>query len=371
MSDGPREPGPGGDGAAPREPWEDEARRGHSDQTVRIDRPGQGDLVDAEGPYEEEVTAYRRPGSARPRGPEPETGEGGNRWLSPVLAAVGALLVGLLLGWLVWSGGDGDRDLAAQVDQLSEENTRLQGQVDDLNAQLEELGDGDGPGVEELTAQNEQLTADLEDQRAEVELLTEDNEDLADQVSTLEEANAELTERIEQILDDVDAALVPAPDLVGDTADAAAAQAEENGWVLVQIPTASDGAEPGTVLSQSPPAGTPMLSGSALAIGVASQPEAPPPSDAGTVFESSGTGPGTLDTFVLEGGTRHAVIYSFTGEGRHTVSAVDADGSTVLRLVDVNGTKEGATHIPLTGTYALKVDVGDDVDWQLQVVRLP
>ena len=324
------------------------------DPTVRIERTGQDGLA------------------AGPRAAALEEGEGGRRWLVPTFAGTGALLVGLLAGWLLWSGG-GDDDRADEVGQLTAQNAELRTQVDDLTAQIAELeaGEGDGAAVEELAAENEQLAADLEDQKAEVARLTGENEDLTDQVSSLEEANAQLQGRIEQILDDLDAALVAAPDLVGSTANSAASQADEHGWVLVQIPTASDEVAAGTVLSQAPPAGTPMLSGSALAIGVAAVPEPPPAAGAETVFEDSGRGPATSGTFVLEGGIRHVLAYSFTGEGRHVVSVVDADGDRAVRLVDVNGTKEGGTGLPLTGTHALEVDVEDDVEWELRVVALP
>jgi len=301
---------------------------------------------------------------------EPEA-EGRPAWLVPLFAGTGALVAGVLLGWLVWSGGDDASDLEADLDRLTSENAELRAEVDSLTADLEAL-EADGSGrVDELTAENEELSAQVDSLTGEVDSLTTDNEGLTEQIADLEAENTQLRERIDQILTDIDEAMVAAPNVVGGSSEDAASVAEENGWLLVQIPSATDQVEAGTVVAQTPPSGTAMLTGSALVVSVAAEPDPPPEPDAETVFETDGTGPATTDAVELAGGTRHVLAYSFAGEGNHTVTVIDAEDTVVAVLVDVNGPAEGATGLPLAGSYRLQVDTDDAVEWSLRVVALP
>lgn len=391
-----REDSPGAD---PDDAWGDDRQRPQADPTVQIPRPEQT----AVGPHEPVGAGPGDEFAARPavpvtewaatpddlehQGPPEDLAEDDVRppWLVPTVAGVGALLLGLVLGWLLWSGADepaeDSPELVAQVEELTAENVELRGQVEELTAQLEELeatGGEESARLDELTAENEELRSEVDTLTGEVdglaadnEELTTENEALTDQVAGLEQENAQLRDRIEDILADIDAAVVSAPDLVGGTVGFAAGQAEENGWVLVQIPSATDEVAPGTVVAQTPSAGTPMLSGSAMVVSVAAAPDPAPEPGLETIFEVSGAGPSTTGAVELAGGTRHVLAYSFSGTGRHVVTVIDAEDNPVAQLVDVNGTTEGATALPLVGSYRLQVETEDDADWTLRVVALP
>ncbi|MCK0112942.1 PASTA domain-containing protein [Ornithinimicrobium sp. F0845] len=380
-------------------PWDEPPQPGDADVTREIPRPGYGSAGQgapggypgqgapggysgqgAPGGYPEQGTPGGYPEQGTPGGypdqggpppdPVPEE-EAGSKWLVPLLAALGALVAGLVLGWLIFSGGDDSSELEAEVDRLTAANADLEAEVEDLTAELEAQGTAGEDRVAELTAENEGLAADVDALTEEVAGLTTDNEDLTEQVADLEADNTRLQERIDEILADFDEAMVATPDLVGGTSEDAATVAEENGWLLVQIPSATDQVDAGTVVAQTPPSGTPMLSGAALVVSVASEPDPAPDPEAETVFDAEGTGPATTDVAELAGGTRHVLAYSFTGDGEHTVSVVDADDNEVAVLVEVNGTAEGATGLPLAGSYRLQVETGDSVDWNLRVVALP
>lgn len=348
-------------------------------QPPRDDRPETGDWrtdAHAAGGTDPDPTVYIPQGqagvaeSASPMGPDREESP---RWMMPVFSGIASLLVGLLLGWLIFSGNEGSGDdlqdqeaLQTQVEELTGTNSELQTQVEDLTAQLAALEGGEG------SDQGSGGAGEVDDLRDQVDTLESENLSLSEQVTSLEEQNSELQGRVEEILAEFDEAFVPVPDVVNQSADSVADLATENGWVLVQIPTATDSAEPGTVLSQTPAAGTPMLAGSALAIGVATAPEEQPDPDGhgGVIFEESGTGSQEMEVS-LEGGIRHLLMWTFTGEGTHTVTVLDEDASPLLHLVEVNGPSQGATSLPLAGSYRLEVSTDSDMEWTLQIVRLP
>lgn len=312
-----------------------------------------------------------RPWDEPPFDPVPEEETGPPAWLVPLVASLVALAAGLVLGWLLFTGSDESADLEAEVDRLTAANADLQGEVDELTAELEGQGTAGEERLAELSAENEELAADVEALTEQVAALTTDNEDLTEQVADLEAENTRLQERIEEILTDIDEAMVATPDVVGGTSEEAAAIAAENNWLLVQIPSATDQVAAGTVVAQTPQPGTPMLSGAALVVSVATEPDPPPDPGTETVFDAEGTGPSTTEAVELAGGTRHVLAYSFSGDGEHTVTVVDADGHEVAVLVEVNGTAEGATGLPLAGSYRLQVGTEDSVDWTLRVVALP
>ena len=343
--------------------WTDPTRRDDSwrDEQPGEEQPWQGHADEA--PAEEAVL-------------DPDEAEGRPPWVTPTIVGVAALLVGLLAGWLTWSGGDDDsgelESLQSQLSDLTAEKSDLQEQYDELSAEVDALGEAGGEKastLEELTAQNADLTEQVETLTGDLDTVTGEKDALAEEVAGLERENADLREQIEGILDDIDASVVAAPDLTGGTAAAAVARAEENDWVVIQIPTATTEVAPGTVLSQTPVAGTPMLAGSALAISVATAPEPPPSADAETIFEQAGNGPATTAAVNLEPGVRHFLTFTFEGDGRHGVSVVDADGDEVAQLVDLNGPTEAGTALSLVGSYRFSVET--DGAWTLKVVTLP
>lgn len=333
------------------QPWGDAG----ADDTVLIPRAGGADGEHVDGP---------EPMETRPA------------WVTPTIAGVGALIVGLLAGWLIWSGGGDESDeveaLQSQISDLTDEKAELQGQYDELSAEMDALGEAGGEKAataEELTRENADLTAQVETLTGDLEGLTSEKDALTEELAGLERENADLREQIEGILDDIDSSVVAAPDLEGGTAAAAVAAAEANGWVVIQIPTATTQVAAGTVLSQTPAAGTPMLAGSALAISVATAPEPLPGADSEMIFEEDGTGPATTGTVTLEPGVRHFLAFTFEGDGRHVVSVGDADGDKVAQLVDLNGATEAGATLPFIGTYSFSVETDDA--WSLRVVTLP
>lgn len=206
------------------------------DATTQIPQPGSApsdpgapadpwpEEPDHQGPGPEEPEQGLAPEDARPA------------WLIPVVSAVGALLAGLLLGWLVWSGGDDDSDLQAEVDGLTSEvdtltaeNDDLRGEVEGLTGELEAAQQAGEDSLAELTSENEDLASQVESLTGEVEGLTTDNEELTDQVASLEDENALLEEHIEELMADIDAAVVAVPDVGGSTVDFVTSLAEEHG----------------------------------------------------------------------------------------------------------------------------------------------
>lgn len=97
------------------------------DATTQIPQPGDapadpGALSDPGAPVaswpEEPAPQPPGPAAPEPQAPGPEAPEQELEaqdprpaWLIPATSAAGALVAGLLLGWLVWSGGDDDSEL--------------------------------------------------------------------------------------------------------------------------------------------------------------------------------------------------------------------------------------------------------------------
>ena len=221
---------PMGDTPTDEEPRDNERGKDFAaDDTVLIPLAGHGADDSVPSPHPED--AESDPDQDRPA------------WVAPTIAGVSALLVGLLAGWLMWSGsGDGDDSeellsLQTQVSDLTAENAELQGQADDLQgqadgltAELDALGEAGGEKastLEELTAANTELTGQVEAMTGDLEGLASEKETLAKELVGLEEENADLLEenadlrdQIEGIVDDIDASVVSAPDLEGGTATA-------------------------------------------------------------------------------------------------------------------------------------------------------
>jgi hypothetical protein len=156
-------------------------------------------------------------------------------------AALAVGLLGLLIGFLLFNDDDAEEDategtvpeevvtaLEGERDQLEAERDELQDQVDALDDQVDALGNE----LDQVTAERDQLQQQLDG-----------------------------TEQVET---------VPAPEVVGGTAEDAEDVADENGWTLVEREAdgAPGDAEPGTVVGQSPSPGTSMIEGSVLVIDV-------------------------------------------------------------------------------------------------------
>ena len=253
----------------------------------------------------------------------------------PYIAAVVALLLGGLAGYLIGSADDdeakpaavtapaGDTasgDVASTFDMLLE-RTRADGEY---------RSPSEYPQLDEITAiDNAAATKNLETQ---VEMLTiaqEEAKGLTDQVTMLEVAVADLTTERDALaaqvasnggtstdmqtqLDDANAEIatltsdlaaarseldtakaslktaqsdlaaakaaydalqvIPAPDYVKTDIARVRTEAAANGWTLIEQPTNSTTVAAGTVLEQTPAAGTNMVKGSVLYVKVAKRP---------------------------------------------------------------------------------------------------
>ena len=242
--------------------------------------------------------------------PYPERNQG---W--PYFLAAVALLAGGLVGYLIAiameddeaqpapapattalvvdtiSGGDADTDaiiadLQAQIAAL----TAAQGdaavitdQVTDLEAALADMTaerDALAAEIADAGVSGSDQQADLDDANQQVAVL---EAQLATSLEDLEAANENaaqaesalataVTERdaATSALEDLD--LTPNPNYVNGPVTKARSDATANGWTLIEQPTDSASAAPGTVLEQAPPANSNMIDGSVLYVTVAKAP---------------------------------------------------------------------------------------------------
>ena len=255
----------------------------------------------------------------------------------PFIAAVVALLLGGLAGYLIGSAGD-DEATPAVSTSSSVAPAPASGDVASTFDMLLERTRGDGeyrspseyPQLDEITAiDNAAATKNLETQVAQLTLAQEEAKGLTDQVAVLEVAVADLTaERdalaaqvasdggtstdIQTQLDEANAEIatltsdlaaargeldtanatlktaqsdlaaakaaydalevMPAPDYVKADIARVRSEAAANGWTLIEQPTNSTTAAVGSVLEQTPAAGTNMVRGSVLYVKVAKRP---------------------------------------------------------------------------------------------------
>ncbi len=242
----------------------------------------------------------------------------------PYLAAVLALIMGGVIGFLIGAAGDDDETVpVAPAAEGSDVDTTFDRLLTRTQADGEYKSPSEYPQLDEITAiDTAAATADLENQ---VVTLTAAQEEAAGQVAALETAvtditaerdalaaelnesggtntdtQADLDAANEQIvtltserdtartqLDEANAALaatqadleaanatlaelnlMPVPDYTNDDVARARADASENGWTLIEQPTDST-APAGTVLEQLPAAGANMIEGSVLYVTVA------------------------------------------------------------------------------------------------------
>jgi predicted nucleic acid-binding Zn-ribbon protein len=240
-----------------------------------------------------------------------------------VIAAIVALGLGLLLGALLFGGGDGDEELVAerdaalaQVDVLTQQLADVTGVggdlIEELNARIAELeqqladaSGADADVIGGLQGQIDTLTADLEAANARVTELTTANEELTDEVDVLSRQNEDLRTLNEELerqraaavaeadalraevtalqaqiatleeqvatlnrqLGDIANAVQFMPAVVGEQLVGVEQFVTDNDLVLVVLRTADAGdtpVSPGTVITQSPAETTPLVAGSVV-----------------------------------------------------------------------------------------------------------
>ncbi|MGK2929256.1 MAG: PASTA domain-containing protein [Acidimicrobiales bacterium] len=192
------------------------------------------------------VRTERTEASGRTLPPEPPR-EGGVSTGLAIGAALVVGLLGLLIGFVIFDGGDDD----AEVDETAE--------VDDAAAEEEAAAMADVEAErDELAGQVEDLTGQVEDLQTQLDEVTAERDELQAQ---LDEGDAVET--------------TPAPDVTGASVEDARTTASDNDWEIferdAENPPAD--AEPGTVVEQSPAPDTPMVEGSVLVVHVVPEPD--------------------------------------------------------------------------------------------------
>lgn len=170
---------------------------------------------------------------------------------------------------LLTEAQDGAGGLTEQVATLDAALTDMTAERDALAAQI---ADGDAATTEQqaaLDAANEQVaTVEAELESALTDLAAA-NQQVTDAAASLQTA---VTER-DAALATIEALnIVPNPDYVDGPVTTARTDATANGWTIIEMPTESTTAEPGTVLEQAPPANSNMIDGSVLYLTVAEAP---------------------------------------------------------------------------------------------------
>ncbi len=242
--------------------------------------------------------------------PYPERNQG---W--PYFLAAVALLAGGLVGYLIAIAMDDDdtpatapaTTVALVVDSLPGADADTEAIIEDLQAQIAALtaAQGDAAGLTDqitdletaladMTAERDALAAEIadadnsgSDQQADLDAANQQIAVLEAQLATsledLEAANEDVAEAeaaLATAVNERDAAtatledlnLIPNPNYVNASVTRARTDASANGWTLIEQPTDSASAAPGTVLEQAPPANSNMIEGSVLYVTVAQAP---------------------------------------------------------------------------------------------------
>jgi len=177
------------------------------------------------------------------------------------------------------------RELQEQIDVLTaaqEESAGLAEQVATLETELATVT----AERDELAAQAEEtgddgdLQADLDEANARIETLEAELGTARTDLTTANEAVADAEAALQTAIEERDAAnatiaelnIVPNPDYVDGDVDAARDDASENGWTLIEQPVESETDAPGTILDQAPPPNSNMIDGSVLFVTVAEAP---------------------------------------------------------------------------------------------------
>lgn len=248
----------------------------------------------------------------------------------PYIAAVVALLLGGLAGFLIAEAGDDNEKPAAATAQAGDATATFDMLLARTRADGEYRSPSEYPQLDEITEIDN--TAATENLTTQVEMLTiaqKDAEGLTNQVTLLETAVADLTVERDALaaqvagnggtstdmqaqldaanaeiasltadlatarsdLDTANAALktaqddlatakavvadlklMPAPNYINADIARVRTEAVANGWTLIEQPTASTTVAAGTVLDQAPAANTNMVKGSVLYVKVAKRP---------------------------------------------------------------------------------------------------
>jgi outer membrane murein-binding lipoprotein Lpp len=243
----------------------------------------------------------------------------------PVLLVVIALLVGVGIG----SASSGATKLRTDLAASQSNGADLTSRVSGLNGQVSALNGQ----VTDLRTQNSTLGAQLSS--------------LASQVSHLQSRNDALALKVENLR-----AKRPLPSLVGQSQDAASSLADQYGWTVSVTQQGSD-KPAGTILSQSPAAGTVMRYGAKFSIVVA---KALPP---GWKDLKVWSGSGTMKTELVDipdGQVR--VVFSFTGDFNDVITLMQPPDEWVDLLVNDIGPKSGSTRLYYTGKYFFDIEGG-------------
>ncbi len=178
------------------------------------------------------------------------------------------------------------RDLQGQVEMLTaaqEQAAGLTDQVTNLETALAEMtaerdalaaqpGDSDGAATDQqsdLDAANDRiatLESELDAARTDLEAA---NEKVTQTEATLQTAISE-RDAANATIDELN--IIPNPNYISGPITKARSDAAANGWTLIEQPTDSTTAAPGTVLDQAPPADSNMIDGSVLYVTVAKRP---------------------------------------------------------------------------------------------------
>lgn len=196
------------------------------------------------------------------------------------LAAVVALAVGLLAGWALTSAAEDDPVAEPAVDP---QVAVLQGELDAARAAQEEVA-GQLQALEAANAELQQQVAAGETSAAELQasldaLTAERDQALADLA-----ASQEVVATLEDSLAAIDDAFAFTESLVGTQLAAAEDWAENRGLRLIatEVPAPDgDDVDEGTVLTQAPDPGTPLLPGSVVYVEVVGPQDEPEEEDEG------------------------------------------------------------------------------------------
>ena len=207
----------------------------------------------------------------------------------------------------------------------------------------------------------------LGDQRSRADDLESEMGDLHDEITDVEAELSETVDEADDLRDERDelkhqvAALRskrPIPNLVGKQEGAAEKLESAFGWSL-SINKQGSEKSPGTILAQSPSAGTQMKYGATMTVTVAK----PLPPGWKDVKVFSGSGSMNTSTFKLTR-QKSRIVYSFSGGTNASMVLYEAPRNYTDLLLNEIGTMSGSTRLYYTGTYWLEICCGS---WTVRV----
>lgn len=157
------------------------------------------------------------------------------------------------------------------------------------------------------------------------------------------------------------------PKLAGKTMEEIQPLIEEFRWTVARSSQVS-GATPGTIVGQSPPAGTVLKAGKEIKVVVAK----PAPPSWKTFLTLSGSGSKRTDEFTIPEGKKVRVQYTFGGESNDTIQVKDpgaGDQDFGDLIFNEIGAKSGTTRLyGAGGSRYLDID-GDSWTIEVQVFK--